>query len=254
MLLNNRGVTNKKENNRRGALFSSINQASTTSTDSSVHAWYWLILSFTVYFYFAAGATKLITSGVQSLDGAPITYEISHRYDGPGKELLMSSFFAKFSAFGAIFAEAGAPLALWNQKATKLFVIVWSVMHLLIHILLEPYYFQNVKCFLWLVATDRPKLTKQTLRWLIPMRLFLLSCVLAQVLYWPITNVYMYSPYFNMERGIYANHPELDYLSSREGLERLLAGFNKYPSVPDLMEFPGNHMVLYHAYFWTTGI
>jgi hypothetical protein len=156
----------------------------------------------------------------------------------------MSPLFSKLCSFGAIFAEAGAPLALWNQRSTKFFVILWSTMHILICVLMGPNYFQNMNCFLWLLATDRPKLNKPTLRWLAPTLLFLLSCVLAQVQYWPITNVYMYSPYFNMERGIYANHPESDYLS-RQGMERLAAGFNEHPSVPDLMEFPGNHMVLY---------
>jgi len=195
-----------------------------------------------VGFYFAAGMTKMFEAGPRWADGHTIEYFAAERQAlvPLGKFLAGNLWLCALLAVGSLTVELGAPAALFSRKARYPLIAGWTSLHLGIWLTVGPRYFENILCFALLIdwgAARRGVRERVRLRRLLKipsprppdappiayrrawrgvaaagLLLPLVAAVaLGQLFWWPLTHVYMYSPYFSNSHEIRANHPRGNY-------------------------------------------
>ena len=205
-----------------------------------------LVLVLAVGFYFAAGVSKLATTGLGWADGHLIQYfaETRRNVYPLAAPLADNLWLCQLLAIGSLVLEAGAPIALVSRRLRFAFVCGWIMMHLGIRYVMGPGYWPNivVLCLLvewqalativknWFrlvanasakgmdVATSSRSLGQVSTRGRFVASflgslviLVLLIPSVGQVTWWPFTSVYMYSPYFSVPAEVRAGYPRGDY-------------------------------------------
>jgi len=207
-----------------------------------------LILVMASLFYFSAGFTKLVTSGLTWADGHAIAYVAEQRrgsYPLAGFVADNPEVSAILSILTLIF-ELGAITMLVSRRARWVIIPGLMAMHAGIRLSVGPAYWENILVLSllldwrapgeWLGARVRvldgwlqraagaiggvlprasggswPRGARVGAAGGTAVLLLFGAAALFQVFWWPLTNVYMYSSYSSIPRDIRANHPRAAY-------------------------------------------
>ena len=200
-----------------------------------------LALVLCVAFYFCAGITKLQESGLQWTDGHTIAYwgEEDAEKRVLAKILGEQMWICAVAAWFTLFFEVGSPLALVSRRLRPIFILGWIGMHVGIRLTMGPRYFENIVIFALLIdwsavrahgvagffRRTAPALDlARRLLWSERAGIAIGTATLAgivwiavtQVVWWPVSNVYMYSAYYSRANGVRAGEPEAAYFDAVE--------------------------------------
>jgi hypothetical protein len=221
-----------------------------------------LALVLCVAFYFCAGITKLQESGLQWTDGHTIAY---WGEEDASKRVLAAilgeqMWLCAVAAWLTLFFEVGSPLALVSRRLRPLFILGWVGLHVGIRLTMGPRYFENIIVFALLIhwqavrahgisgvflraTSPREAVVDRRLAWseragvafgslLLPAIAWIAA---LQVVWWPVSNVYMYSAYYSRANGIRAGEPDAAYFDAVEA-QRIARRFRDEQVSFDAME------------------
>ncbi len=222
-----------------------------------------LVLVAVVSFYFCAGITKLQETGLQWTDGHTIAYWGEEDASKRALAAILGEqmWLCAIAAWLTLFFEVGSPVALLSRRLRPIFILGWIGLHVGIRLTMGPRYFENIVCFALLIdwsavrargfaglferdgAHELASAPGRRMGWSeragIAFGTFLLAGIVwvavGQVVWWPASNVYMYSAYYSRAHGIRAGERLAAYYDPVEA-QRIARRFRDQRVSFDAME------------------